>query len=347
MGLPIVLLDGLDDTELDPVGAVHTDLGCCEGPGYISEEFTQFHSGFRKDLEQSEGGVDGVVIAEIPVGEEDMSAHLSCEERLLFFHFPLDQRVTGLPHDRPSSVLRDVVVERLRAFDLADDRCAGILSQYVAGKEEEQLVAPENFSAVGDHTEPVGITVVRYTGVSLLGADETDQLPEIFRDSWIGEVVGEAAVRIAVQIGHMATVAAEDGESKVTSNPVASVNDHFQPFSDRDIPEKIVLVCAGDLLSPNTSFIGSVGLTFNDPPQFLDVLAIDRIRSNADLEAVEVRRIVASRNHDAAVDPEVADREIEHRGSAQADIDDIHTSSHDTSADGILIGLRAETAVAT
>ncbi len=161
-----------------------------------------------------------------------------------------------------------------------------------------------------------------------------------------GKWLGKRPSGVAVEIGHMATVASEQGEGEETANAVASVNDHFQALSDRDIPEKIILVRAGDFLPPNTSFFaGGIGLILDDPPQFLDLLSVDRIRTDADFEAVEVRRIMASRNHDAAVHPEMADREIEHRGGAQADIGHIDTGGHDSSADGILIGFRTETTV--
>ena len=84
---------------------------------------------------------------------------------------------------------------------------------------------------------------------------------------------------------------------------------------------------------------------FDDPPQLLDLLPIDRIGADADLEAVEVGRIMASGDHHAAVHPEVADGEIEHRGGAQADIGHIDPRGHDPPADGILIGFRTEAAI--
>ena len=68
---------------------------------------------------------------------------------------------------RPA-VLCDVVIELLRAFDLADDGRAGIFLQDEAGKEEQELVSPEDISAIGDHADPVGVSVVGDTCVGLL-----------------------------------------------------------------------------------------------------------------------------------------------------------------------------------
>ena len=230
MGFPVVLPDGLDDAELDPVGAIDTDLGGREGPGDIGEEFAQFLSGFGEDLQQTDGGIDGVVKAEIAVGEEDVTAHLSGQERLFLLHLSLDQRVPCLPHDRPSAVPGDVVVEFLRTFDLADDGGAGILLQDEAGEEQQKLIAPEDISAVGDHADPVGVSVIGDTGVGLLFQDEADQFPEIIRDGGIGKVVGEAAVRIAVDVGNLAAVALQQGEGEKTAHAVAAVeNDPVGP----------------------------------------------------------------------------------------------------------------------
>ena len=95
MRFPEVLPYGIDDTELLPVVAFHTDLGGREGPGEIGQEFTQPLSRFREDLEQARGRVDGIVISEIPVGEENVSAHLSGEECPFLLHLPFDQRVAA------------------------------------------------------------------------------------------------------------------------------------------------------------------------------------------------------------------------------------------------------------
>jgi hypothetical protein len=111
------------------------------------------------------------------------------------------------------------------------------------------------------------------------------------------------------------------------------------------MPKKIVLVNTGDILLPKASLACGEGAALDDPSQLLDLLAVDRIGADADLEAVEVRRVVASRNHDTAVGLKMANGEIKHGCGAKTDVDNIHTGGSDSPADDIMIGLRAETAI--
>jgi hypothetical protein len=78
----------------------------------------------------------------------------------------------------------------------------------------------------------------------------------------------------------------------------------------------------------------------------LDLIAIDRIRTDADFEAVEIRGIVASRNHDPAAGLKMANREVENRCRAKTDVDNIHAGGSDSLAYDIMIALRAQTAIA-
>src|SRR5947207_216336 len=97
-----------------------------------------------QDVEEPRTGVDGVVVAEIPLLEEDVAAHLAAEQRARLAHLGLEQRVTGLPHDAAPAVPGDVVVETLRALHLGDDHRARVARQHVAPEEHEELVAPDD-----------------------------------------------------------------------------------------------------------------------------------------------------------------------------------------------------------
>ena len=59
-------------------------------------------------------------------------------------------------------------------------------------------------------------------------------------------------------------------------------------------------------------------------PKRLDALGEERLARHQHLEAVMVRRAMQSRHHDAAVQPQMAHGEIEHRRRPEADAGDIN-----------------------
>ena len=61
---------------------------------------------------------------------------------MLLLHLRLDERVARLPHDRAAAVLRDVVVERLRALHLAEDRGARVLLEHARARRGSSACRP-------------------------------------------------------------------------------------------------------------------------------------------------------------------------------------------------------------
>jgi len=55
--------------EFELVRAIHTDLGCCEGPGDILQQLRDSFPRLAQDLEQAARGIDAVIKAEIPILE--------------------------------------------------------------------------------------------------------------------------------------------------------------------------------------------------------------------------------------------------------------------------------------
>ena len=158
-------------------------------------------------------------------------------------------------------------------------------------------------------------------------------------------MVGEAAIGIAVKFGDTATVSTQQREGEKASNAVTAVEDNLQDFSNVDTLKQVVLVDTGDFFLPKGSHACGEGALLDDPPQLLDLIAVDRIRADADFEAVEIRRVMASCDHDAAIGLKMANGEIEHGSGAKSDVDHIHTGGSDTPADDLMIRLRAETAI--
>src|SRR5512146_705417 len=99
----------LDDPEFPVVRAIHADLGRGDDRGQIGEQRAQRPVRTGQDLEEPGGCVDRVVVTKIPVREEDVAAHLPRYLGQLLLHLLLDERMPGLPHDRPAAVPGDVV----------------------------------------------------------------------------------------------------------------------------------------------------------------------------------------------------------------------------------------------
>src|SRR5581483_5328130 len=112
------------------------------------------------NFEQPARRIDGVIEAEITVGEEHMTAHLSGERGMLLLELALDEGMTGFPHDGAAAVAGDIVVHALRAFDIADDRGAGAFAEDRAGEDNHQLIAPHDSAILVDRADPVGIAVI-------------------------------------------------------------------------------------------------------------------------------------------------------------------------------------------
>ena len=149
----------------------------------------------------------------------------------------------GLPAVRP-----DVVVEFLGALHFPDDGRAGVLAENKPGKEEQEFIAPEDLSAVGDDAEAVGVAVIGNARIGLFLHDEGLQFGEIFRDGGVGKMVGEAAVRFTVDIRHPASEALEQGQGEQSPHAVAAVHDDLQVFADFHVMKKIVLVGLRDVV---------------------------------------------------------------------------------------------------
>jgi len=90
---------------------------------------------------------------------------------------------------------------------------------------------------------------------------------------------------------------------------------------------------------------GAKGLHFDDLPQGLDLVAVNRVGTDADLEPVEVGRVVASRDHDASSRLQVPDGEVQDRRGAGSDVDDVDTRGEETFLQAGRKGGGAEAAV--
>src|SRR4051812_35023282 len=207
------LFRDLDRAELLLLRKVEADLGRGVHLGHAVEHLGQLAPVARHQLEQARRRVDAVVEAVIAVLEEDVPAHLPREERVLLFHLGLDERVPGLPHDGAAAALLDVVVERLRALHLADDGRAGPVREHVAREEDHQLIAPEDLAVLVHRAHAVGVAVPGDTQIRLCFQHLTLQVVQVLFHGRIGMVIGEGAVELAEELGHVMPQRAQKARS--------------------------------------------------------------------------------------------------------------------------------------
>src|SRR5262249_55504907 len=82
------------------------------------------------------------------------------------------------------------------------------------------------------------------------------------------------------------------------------------------------------------------------PPQRLDVVAVQRLRSEAELEAVVVRRVVAAGHLHPTAQLPMEDGEVEQRRRAHPDVDHVDAGGADAVAERGGVGLGGQPAVA-
>ena len=107
------------------------------------------------------------------------------------------------------------------------------------------------------------------------------------------------------------------------ADAVAAVHHHLDFSFNFDSLEKIIFVNAGNILLGVARSTPGIPAAFHNLAKFLDLRSEDRAVADADFEAVEFRRIMTSRDHDAAADTQVTDGKIKHGGGAKPDVDGI------------------------
>ena len=129
---------------------------------------------------------------------------------------------------RLAAVLRDVVVEALRALHLGDDHGARALGEDVAREEDQHLVAPEDVAVVVDEADAVGVAVEGDPEVGAVLLHGVDQDLHVLFDRRVGMVIREAAVRLRKDVAHVAAQRRNDARRDRTGGAVPGVDHHLE-----------------------------------------------------------------------------------------------------------------------
>src|SRR2546428_773903 len=156
------------------------------------------------------GGEDAVVHAVVVLGEEHVATDLAAEEDPLLAHLALEVRVPRLPHHGHATVRPDVVDQRLRGLHVEDVLGARVALQEVAGEQDQDEIGLVTAAALVHDAHAIGVAVV---GDAEIGADLDDsglEVHDVRRVLRVGEVMGEAAVRLAVELNDPTPDAAQE-----------------------------------------------------------------------------------------------------------------------------------------
>ena len=241
-----------------------------------------------------------------------MGAHLAAVDGIDFAHLVLDEGMAALAHDGLAAVLLadlDRVPDQAR---VVDDLGARVLGEERFREEAYHIITLDEAALFVKEEAAVEVAIPCHADICMLLAH-----------------VREVAVRLVVDLDEVERELLLERVDDRAGRAVACVRDDLERLElrDVDIGEDVVDVLARDVFRLDFARRGlRLERAFHDG--FLDVLearvARNRARLLADeLHAVVLFRVVAGRDHDAAVEAEMRRREVDHLRAALADVHDV------------------------
>src|SRR5450759_1763215 len=229
--------------------------------------------------------------------------------------------MTGFPQQRRAAVTLDPWFQIARRLYVVDHRRAGVARQHVGGEQHELPVGIDDVAALSDDAEAVAVAVEREADFGVAALQGFDQVGEILRHRGIRVVIGESAVHLAEEFGHLAAETAIQLRRVRTGDTVAAVDGDFHRPRELHVTGDACEVIGVDVGSAVTAIARRNVPAFDALPQSLDCVARERVARQHDLEPVVIGRVVRARHHYAGQGAEVVGREVEHRGGHAADVD--------------------------
>src|SRR4051794_28035143 len=294
----------------------------------LREDLAQLPAARRHELEhEQERDHSGVRLRE--VAEVVVRRHLAAEDGTHLAHSRLDERMPDAVHERLAAGGEDRLRHGPRGAHVVDHLAARLPRQDRLGKERRREVAGHELAAVVDEEAAVGVTVVGDPEVgALLRCRPHDELA-VLRQERVRLVVRERPVGLEVAANRVDLgQPLEHPRQHRAGHPVRGVDhdahggdlvglDEREHAVDEPVPDVLGRDRASRRLAPGARD-GAVADV--EEPR----LAPHGQRPAADdLHPGVVARIVRGGHHHAAVEAELADREVDHLGSDHPEVDHV------------------------
>src|SRR6185503_10261480 len=168
------------------------------------------------------------------------------------------------------------------------------------------------------YAQPVAITVEPDAERRAMLAYRRDQVLQIGLFQWVGVVVGKPAVWLKIKRDHVAANRLEATQPERASRAVAAIEHNLDRPVELEMTRDILHVCLGDVELLVAARAACEIAAIGDSLNLLDLLAGERLTTIAlvglaQLETVELGRVMASRYHRAAIGVEVGHSKV-HQG---------------------------------
>ena len=259
-----------------------------------------------------------------------MARDLAGEDRVFLPHPLLDERVADAVDQRDAAGALDRLPDRPARADVVDDLRARVLLEHRLGEQGGDEVARDELAGVVDEEAAVRVAVERRAELGLVLEHLADHELAVLREEGVRRVVREGAVGLEEVRHGVDRDPLQHRRQHHAGHPVRRV-DHHAPTLDLvqlDEGQDLVHEARKDIPRRGPSPRDRSGPDGTGHGPIADVqkagVAADGHRAPADdLHAVVLLGIVRGGHLDPAVELEVADREVEHLGADEPDVDDV------------------------
>ena len=157
-----------------------------------------------------------------------------------------------------------------------------------------------------------------------------DQLPQIVLHGGVGVMRGKGSVDPLVDQDVRPGQARAQHPHRLAGRAVARVPGHPERPVAVEVPGDPLDIGIQNRPVLARTLAGLERPAGNDPAEPRDIPAVERAGRGQELEAVVVGRVVGAGDHDAGIGLEPVDCEIEHRGRAETDPDDVRAGARQT-----------------
>lgn len=282
--------------------------------------------GLREHFEETRGGVEGIVVAEVAVGKKQVARDLGGEGSACLVELFAQFGVADAPHDDLATCPGQLVEDGAGAAHFTDKAGAGGGGQDVASKQNEQLVAPDDAALVIDDDKAIGVAIKGKAELDVLGGDGIEQPFEVGGLGGIGGMEGKAAIGDGGQGMHGEAQAGKQGSDEGPGHAVGGIDDEGKAPGAKGEPgdEKVQIRglkgrgIRGDEPAGTAHKVRAV----EEARQGMETRAMGARCAIQELEAVVGGGVVAGGDHRAGVAAEVMGGVIKLGGREHAGVKD-------------------------